>query len=212
MLFAYDMHHWLTFLTAAVLLNLAPGPDMGFILAHTVRGGRISGFTAMAGVWTGAMGHVLFAAVGLSAIIVASATAYSVVKYAGAAYLVWLGIQALRSRGGFSINTKSVDTPSLSRIFAQGVFIDLLNPKAAIFFLAFLPQFVEPGAGSVPGQLMLHGVLIIVVAAFVEPPLILMGGSLTDRLRENQRFCTWLDRSLGGFFAYLGLKLAFSER
>ncbi|BBD09745.1 LysE family translocator [Desulfovibrio ferrophilus] len=212
MLFAYDLHHWLTFLTAAVLLNIAPGPDMGFILAHTVRGGRASGFAAMAGVWTGAMGHVLFAAVGLSAIIVASATAYSVVKYAGAAYLLWLGIQALRSKGGLSLNSCSVGTTSLRRVFAQGVFIDLLNPKAAIFFLAFLPQFVEPGAGSVSSQLLLHGVLIIVVAAFVEPPLVLMGGSLTNRLRDNQRFCTWLDRSLGGFFTYLGLRLAFSER
>ena len=212
MLFAYDLHHWLTFFTAAILLNLAPGPDIGFILGHTVRGGRASGFAALLGIWTGAMGHVLFAAVGLSAIIVASATAYSMVKYAGAAYLLWLGVQALRSKGGFSVDASKVGQQSWRRIYTQGVLIDLLNPKVAIFFLAFLPQFVSPGAGPVPLQLVLHGVLIIVVAAFIEPPLILMGERITTTLRDNRRFNTWLDRSLGGFFVFLGLRLAVSER
>lgn len=212
MLFAYDLHHWLTFFTAALLLNLAPGPDIGFILAHTVRGGRPSGFAAMLGVWTGALGHVFFAAVGLSAIIMASATAYSVVKYVGAAYLLWLGVQALLSKGGFTVETRTARPQSLRRIYTQGVFIDLLNPKAAIFFLAFLPQFVVPDAGPVTWQLVLHGVLIIVVAGFVEPPLILMGDRITTTLRDNRRFGAWLDRSLGGFFVFLGLKLAASEQ
>lgn len=212
MLFAYDLHHWLTFFTAAVLLNLAPGPDIGFILGHTVRGGRASGFAALLGIWTGAMGHVLFAAVGLSAIIVASATAYGMVKYAGAAYLLWLGVQALRSKGGFSVDASTVRRQSWRRIYTQGVLIDLLNPKVAIFFLAFLPQFVAPGAGPVPLQLVLHGVLIIVVAAFIEPPIILMGERITTALRDNRRFNTWMDRSLGGFFVFLGLRLAVSER
>lgn len=212
MLFAYDLNHWLTFLTAATLLNLAPGPDVGFILAHTVRGGRAAGFAAMVGIWTGALGHVLFAAVGLSAIIVASAEAYAVVKYAGAAYLLWLGFQALRSKGGLSVETVQAGAPPLRKVFAQGVFIDLLNPKVAIFFLAFLPQFVEPGAGAVPMQLMLHGLLIIAVAACIEPFFVLAGSGLTRRLRSNRRFGLWMDRTLGGFFAYLGLRLALSER
>ncbi|WP_461209751.1 LysE family translocator [Desulfocurvus sp. DL9XJH121] len=212
MLPTYDLHHWLTFFTAAVLLNLSPGPDLGFILAHTVRRGRAGGFAAMFGIWAGAMGHVLFAALGLSAIIVASATAYGVVKYVGAAYLIWLGIQALRSKGGFHVDAQAVEPSPLSKIFTQGVLIDLLNPKVAIFFLAFLPQFVEPGAGSVPMQLMLHGVLIIVVAAFIEPFFILLGDRIGGGLRTNPRVAQWLDRGLGGFFAFLGLRLAFSER
>lgn len=214
MLFAYDLQHWLTFFTAAVLLNIAPGPDIAYILAHTVRGGRASGFAAMLGIWTGAMGHVVFAAVGLSALIVASAAAFSVVKYVGAAYLLWLGVQALRSRGGFSVDASSPgekEPASLGRTFMQGALIDLLNPKVAVFFLAFLPQFVSPDAGPVPLQLLLHGVLIIVVAAFVEPPMILMGHALTSRIRRNQRFCRWLDRSLGAFFVFLGVRLATTE-
>lgn len=210
--FTYDLHHWLTFFTAAALLNLAPGPDLGFILAHTVRRGRAGGFAAMFGIWTGAMGHVLFAALGLSAIIVASATAYSVVKYVGAAYLLWLGVQALRSRGGFHVDPAAAEPAPLWRVFTQGVLIDLLNPKVAIFFLAFLPQFVEPGAGPVAWQLMLHGVLIIVVAAFIEPPFILLGDRIGGGLRTNRRVALWLDRSLGAFFVFLGLRLATSER
>lgn len=212
MIFAYDLQHWLTFFAAAFLLNLAPGPDLAYILAHTVRGGRASGFAAMLGIWTGALGHVLFAALGLSALIVASSLAFGIVKYAGAAYLLWLGVQALRSKGGFSVDTSGAAPLSLRRTFMQGAFIDLLNPKVAIFFLAFLPQFVAPEAGPVPLQLMLHGVLIIVVAAFIEPPMILMGHAVTERLRNNKRFCTWLDRSLGAFFIFLGLRLAASER
>ncbi|MGE4291735.1 MAG: LysE family translocator [Desulfovibrio sp.] len=212
MIFAYDLQHWLTFLTAALLLNLSPGPDIGFILAHTVRGGRVSGFAAMLGVWTGAFCHVLFAAAGLSALLAASATAFSVVKYLGAAYLLWLGIQALRSRGGFQVKAENGEPARPGRVFLQGVLIDLFNPKVAIFFLAFLPQFTVPGAGSTPMQLLLHGSLIIVVAAFVEPFMVLMGDRVSTGLRQSPRFCRWMDRSLGGFFLLLGLRLAVSER
>lgn len=212
MLFAYDLHHWLTFLAAAFLLNITPGPDLGFILAHTIRGGRTCGFAAMIGVWTGAFCHVLFAAAGLSAILAASATAYTAVKYLGAAYLLWLGIQALRSRGSFSLDNTAGAAVSPGKVFLQGAFIDLLNPKVAIFFLAFLPQFVVPGAGSAPLQLLFHGVLIILVAAFIEPFFVLLAHRVSTGLRQSPRFCTWMDRSLGGFFLLLGVRLATSER
>lgn len=213
MIFAYDIQHWLTFLVAAVLLNLSPGPDMAFIIGHTVKSGRKAGLTAMAGIWVGALCHVGFAVVGLSAILATSALAFSLVKYVGAAYLVWLGIQAWRSKGenlNFDgIKDKQVST---SKIFWQGVLIDLLNPKVAIFFLAFLPQFIEPGAGLPAAQFLLHGVLIIVVAAVIEPPLILLGDRLAKRLRESIKFRIWLDRSLGSLLILLGIKLAISER
>lgn len=212
MLFAYDLQHWLTFLVAALLLNISPGPDLGFILAHTVRGGRTCGYAAMLGVWTGAFCHVLFAAVGLSAILAASATAFAVVKYLGAAYLLWLGVQALRSRGSFHVEQSSGSAVRPGRVYLQGVFIDLFNPKVAIFFLAFLPQFTVAGAGSTPLQLLLHGVLIIVVAAFVEPFFVLLGDRVSTGLRRNPRFCRWLDRSLGAFFLLLGVRLAVTDR
>ncbi len=211
-MFEYSLLHWTTFFLAAVLLNLSPGPDIAFILGQTVRGGRRSGFTAMFGIWTGAFGHVLLAAAGLSAILATSATAFSIVKWAGAAYLIWLGISALRSGGHKYIADDVNSEPALSPVFRQGVIVALLNPKVAIFFLAFLPQFVVLGAGPVWAQLFLHGSLIIVVAALVEPPLVLAGERLTSTLRKNPRMGLWLDRGLGMVFINLGVRLAFEER
>ena len=211
-MFDYTLLHWTGFLMAAIVLNLAPGPDIAFILGQTVRGGRKSGFAAMAGIWTGAFGHVLMAAAGLSAILATSAVAFSMVKWAGAVYLIWLGIQAIRSGGGKFIAEDVKTTPSLLPIYRQGVIVALLNPKVAIFFLAFLPQFVVAGAGPVWAQLFLHGVLIIVVAAFIEPPLVLAGEKLTAKLRNSPRFGLWLDRSLGTILIALGLRLAIEQR
>lgn len=210
-MFDYSLAHWATFFTAAVLLNLSPGPDMAFILGQTAKRGIQSGFSAMFGIWTGAFIHVIFAALGLSAILATSAVAFSAVKWVGAAYLIWLGIQALRSKGtNMSVNGQ-ISPKSLMKIFKQGVLVAVLNPKVAIFFLAFLPQFVEVGAGPVSAQLFLHGFLIIVVAAFVEPPLILAGGKLTGYLSNNARVSRWMDCGLGALFVWLGIKLATSD-
>ena len=211
-MFDYSLTHWVAFLTAAVLLNISPGPDMAFILGQTAKRGVKSGFLAMFGIWTGAFVHIIFAALGLSAILATSAVAFSIVKWMGAAYLVWLGIQAIRSKG-ISISVKEQDSNKRSmKIFKQGVLVAVLNPKVAIFFLAFLPQFVEAGAGPVSMQLFLHGSLIIVIAGFVEPPLILIGGKLTGYLNNNIQVSRWLDRSLGTLFIGLGIKLATSDR
>ncbi|MBV1868074.1 MAG: LysE family translocator [Marinosulfonomonas sp.] len=211
-MFDYSLLHWTTFTTAAVLLNLSPGPDIAFILSQTVRGGRKAGFAAMAGIWTGAFVHVLLAAVGLSAILATSAVAFSIVKWAGAAYLIWLGISALRSKGGSYGADVTTPVKSSTAIMRQGVMVSLLNPKVAIFFLAFLPQFVVPGAGPTWAQLFLHGILIIVVAALIEPPLVLLGERLTTKLRDNPKVGLWMDRSLGVIFVALGIRLALEQR
>ena len=208
----YSLAHWATFFTAAVLLNLSPGPDMAFILGQTAKRGMRSGFAAMFGIWTGTLIHVIFAALGLSAILATSTVAFSVVKWVGAAYLIWLGIQALRSQGTSMSADDQTSPASVQKIFKQGVLVSVLNPKVAIFFLAFLPQFVEVGAGPVSAQLFLHGILIIVIAAFVEPPLILMGSTLTGYLSNNRKVSQWMDRGLGALFIGLGIKLATSER
>jgi threonine/homoserine/homoserine lactone efflux protein len=211
-MFDYSLVHWVAFFTAAVLLNLSPGPDMAFILGQTAKGGVRSGFFAMFGIWTGAFVHVLFAALGLSAILATSAVAFSTVKWVGAAYLIWLGIQALCSKGSIVSANGQVSPKGMMRIFQQGALVAVLNPKVAVFFLAFLPQFVEVGAGPVSAQLFLHGFLIIVVAAFVEPPLILVGGKLTGYLSRNKTVSRWMDRGLGALFVGLGIKLATSDR
>ena len=211
-MFDYSFAHWSAFLAAAFLLNISPGPDLAFILSHTVKGGKKGGTAAMLGIWTGAFAHVVLAALGLTAIVATSATAFAVVKWAGVAYLAWLGFQALRSNGSILLVQGNGKRESIASVFRQGVFIDLLNPKVATFFLAFLPQFIEKGAGPVWAQLMLHGTLIIVVAAFVEPPVILLGDKVTGRLRQSRALRVWLDRVLGSVLIALGVKLAMSER
>lgn len=209
---AYDLVHWMTFLSAAALLNLAPGPDIAFILGNTVKGGTRAGFAAMLGIWTGAFVHVLLAIIGVSAILATSEIAFSIVKWAGVVYLVWIGVQMIRSSGGSFVADDVQARQTFWPIFRQGVLIDLLNPKVAIFFLAFLPQFVVPGAGSVPLQLLLHGVLIIVVAAVIEPPLVLIGGRLTERLRNSPKTAKWLDRALGALLIALAGRLLMLHR
>ena len=211
-MFDYDLAHWGAFFLAALLLNLSPGPDIAYILGHTIRGGRRAGFAAMFGIWTGAMGHVLMAAAGLSAILATSAGVFTVVKWLGAAYLIWLGIRALRSDGGGFTADEGAGSASGIGILRQGALIDLLNPKVAIFFLAFLPQFVVEGAGPAWAQLLLHGVLVIAVAGLVEPPMILAGARLTRHLHARPRIGLWLDRGLGALFIALGIRLALVQR
>jgi threonine/homoserine/homoserine lactone efflux protein len=208
----YGLIHWSAFLGAALLLNLAPGPDLAFILGHAARGGRRHGLAAMFGIWTGVLGHITFAAVGLSALIAASATAFAAVKWVGVAYLFWLGVKALRSRGGDLLGAEAARKLPLRRVFGQGVLVNLLNPKVAIFFLAFLPQFVVMGAGPVWLQILVHGVLVIAIAGLIEPPLVLLADHVTAKLRASQRLALWLDRALGGTLIALGVGLAATRR
>ncbi|NKB36889.1 MAG: LysE family translocator [Gammaproteobacteria bacterium] len=211
-MFDYTLAHWSTFLVAAILLNLSPGPDIAFILAQTARNGQRSGFAAMFGIWGGAFLHVLLATAGLSAILATSITAFTLVKCVGALYLVWLGIQSIKSNGASYSSDTDVKQSSNLEIFKQGVLVATLNPKVAIFFLAFLPQFVVEGAGPASAQLFLHGSLIIVISAFIEPPLVILGAKLTKYLSDNSQFAAWMDRGLGALFIGLGVRLAMSER
>lgn len=200
---------------ATFALNAAPGPDLGYIFAQTLKNGRAGGIAAMLGIWTGAFGHVLMAALGLSAILATSATVFAVVKWVGAAYLVWIGVDTLRSvsrpqsnSAGDSSVPQAVAPARASMIFRQGALIALLNPKTAIFFLAFLPQFVVEGAGSTGQQLFLHGVLVIAIAALIDPWLVLLGSRLNSHLNSDTRFNRWANRVLGGVFIALGARLA----
>lgn len=210
--FDYSLAHWATFLTAATLLNLSPGPDIAFILGQTAKSGLRAGFAAMLGIWTGAFLHVLLAALGLSAILATSATAFTVVKWLGAAYLIWLGVQAWRAGGNAFASDLHVSASRDIAIFRQGILVAALNPKVAVFFLAFLPQFVVAGAGPASAQLFLHGSLIIGVAALIEPPLVLAGAKLARWLKHTPRAGLWMNRGLGTLFVGLGIRLALSER
>ncbi|MHB0775043.1 LysE family translocator [Halomonas sp. WWR20] len=210
-MFDYTLAHWITFFSAAVLLNLSPGPDMAFILGQTARGGIRNGAAAMFGIWGGAFVHVLLAALGLSAILATSALAFSMVKWLGAAYLIWLGLQALLTKEStFSVGESSRET-GLWATFRQGLLVAALNPKVAIFFLAFLPQFTVEDAGPISAQLFLHGCLIIAVAALVEPPLVYLGAKLATALKKHPRVGLWMEKSLGIILVALGMRLAASD-
>ena len=142
---------------AALLLILTPGPDMTFFLGQTIAAGRARGFAAMLGACTGLLGHAMLAAFGLSALLLASATAFTVAKIAGVAYLVWLAIEAIRRGSALTLSPDSGERPSLGRVFAMGIAINLLNPKIVMFFLTFLPQFVSADDAQASGKLLFLG-------------------------------------------------------
>lgn len=205
-----DLSFWLLFFSAALALNLSPGPDLLYVLSRTLTGGRRLGLVSTLGVCTGALVHVAAAALGLSAILATSAVAFAVVKYVGAAYLIYLGFQALRSTGGVRIEARA--PVSAWRAFRQGVLVDVLNPKAAIFFMAFLPQFVRPDHGAVALQLFVLGVLVVLVAIIVECALVLLATRASQALRSHQAVGRWLDRVMGSLLVGLGVRLGLSEQ
>lgn len=203
-----DYSFWLLFFSTALALNIAPGPDLLYILTKTVANGKKVGVASALGVCTGALVHVFAAAVGLSAVLASSALAFTVVKYIGAGYLLYLAWQSFSSAGSLlNIESQTVPKETAMAAFKQGVMVDILNPKVAIFFMAFLPQFVREGYGEVPFQLMYLGLLIIVVAIIVEVIYVLAASILTQKLRSSQRFSLWLERFVGTVFVVLGVKL-----
>lgn len=204
--------YWLLFLSAAFAIDIAPGPDMIYIISKTIAQGRKIGFASSLGVCAGALVHISAAALGLSAILATSALAFSVVKFAGAGYLVYLGIQALLSKGETFDNIaddQSVSTPW--ETFKQGALIDVLNPKVAIFFMAFLPQFIRPGMGSTPFQIIELGIIVILMAIVVEFTIVLLAAQATELFRKNRKLSVWLDRILGTVLIGLAARLLFSE-
>lgn len=197
------------FLSGVALLCVAPGTDTAYLLARTIAQGRRIGVVSALGVITGAGVHVVGAAAGVSAILAASATAFMVVKIAGAFYLIWLGIQALRSKGGISVEQR-VGAPEISarRAFWQGVMVDVLNPKVAVFFLAFLPQFVDPALGAAWWQMLTLGGIVLAAGFAWDVMLVLAAERMTAGLRRRPGLARWLDRALGSVLIALGLRLA----
>ncbi|MFK7964919.1 MAG: LysE family translocator [Burkholderiaceae bacterium] len=201
----------LIFVGAVVLLVITPGPDMAFMLARTIAQGRRAGALAAVGINAGAYVHVLASVLGLTAILATSSWAFTVVKWVGAAYLIWLGIQAFRAPPmTLAMDAGRRRRINRSAIFWQGLISDALNPKVAIFFMAFLPQFVDPGSNtvSVTEQLLMLGVTCNVIALVINLILIQLAGLATGSLRSNQRVSVWLNRLMGTVFIALGVRLA----
>jgi len=208
-----DLTYWILFLGAALALNLSPGPDLIYVVSRTIAQGTKVGLASAAGLWTGAFMHVLAVAFGLSTLLMTSAKAFAAVKYAGAAYLAYLGIQALRSRGiNFDLPARREPMITPAQAYRHGILVDLLNPKVAIFFMAFLPQFVRPDHGNTSMQLVGLGALVILVAIPVECFFVVAAARTTGFLRQHPKTSVALDRLLGSILVTLGLRLAFFEQ
>ncbi|MEU6997153.1 LysE family translocator [Nonomuraea sp. NPDC046570] len=191
------------FCVATMALLLVPGPAVVYIVTRSVAQGRSAGFVSVLGIHAGSIVHVLAAALGISALLAASATAFTVVKYLGVAYLVYLGLRKLLTRGGDDGEPAKAEEHSRTRLFWEGFVVSVLNPKTAIFFLAFLPQFVDPAAGPVAAQIAVLGVLWIMLGIASDGAYALLASVLAGRLRNSARARRRLD--VGSGLVYLGL-------
>lgn len=199
-----------TFLIAALALNLSPGPDMLYVIGRSVGQGRKAGIVSSLGVFVGCWVHILAAAVGIAALLRSSPVAFNVVRYVGAAYLIYLGIRMLAQKA--DLTSQQLKTQSLGAIFRQGAITNMLNPKVAIFFLAFLPQFIDAQRGSVALQIVVLGLIFNVGGTLVNLAVAYAGGTLGELLRRNQSIARLQRRFTGLIFMGLGLRLAWQKR
>ncbi len=178
-----DPAHLSLFFAAAFLLAITPGPGIFYVLARSLAGGHKEGSISALGTFVGGLVHVLAAALGLSAILAASATAFNVVKYAGAFYLVYLGIRMIQTR---SVQMNESDSIRPARdSFVQGIWTEVLNPKTALFFLAFIPQFVSPARGHIFLQFTMLGIMSVMLNTLADLTVALGAGFISDKLKAN---------------------------
>jgi threonine/homoserine/homoserine lactone efflux protein len=200
----------LIFVSAAALLLAIPGPAVFYIVGRSIGQGRNAGLVSALGIGVGTLIHTLAAAVGLSALLVSSSTAFRVVKYLGAAYLVYLGIQRLRSKQPLAAaSDTTAPQATLARVFSQGIVVNVLNPKTALFFFAFLPQFIDPARGHVATQILSLGVLFACMGTTSDSLWALFSGSVAGWLRNNQRWMRNERYVSGGILISLGVATAF---
>ena len=199
------------FAGASLVLSVTPGPAVLYVVTRTLAQGKRAGLASVAGVALGNLGNAIGASIGLAALFAVSSLAFTIVKFAGAGYLVWLGIQALRSPGS-TTGASTFETPRFGRIFRDGFLVALLNPKTALFFAAFLPQFIDP-AGSAIAQSAALGALFVAIAATSDALYVMAAGAASPALRRGGGGRSWGRYLAAG--AYLGLAfftVAFSSR
>ena len=199
----------LLFVTGAIILLVIPGPAVLYVVSRSIGHGRPAGLVSAMGITVGTLFHVAAATLGLSALLASSALAFQFVKYIGAAYLIYLGIRVLRG-GGVDAQHAIADQRRLRSVFGQGVLVNLLNPKTALFFLAFLPQFVDPARGHATLQILQLGVLFALMGWLSDSAWALLAGTLAGRLRGSARLRRVQCNVSGGALIALGLASAFS--
>ncbi|WP_038972870.1 LysE family translocator [Bradyrhizobium genomosp. III] len=199
------------FILSGVLLNITPGPDSVYVIGRSMQMGWRGGAAAAFGISCGCFVHVAAAAIGLSALLMASSTAFSILKLVGAAYLVFTGLQMLWSRPVLATAIEEPVRSSLRRVLLQGVFTNALNPKVALFFLAFLPQFVAADSPHKPLAFLTLGLIFISTGTLWCLVLAAFAAKAAHRLRESEGVIAWVNRALGGLFIYLGIRVAMLE-
>lgn len=195
------------FVAAAIALLLTPGPAVLYIVTRSIEQGRIAGLASVLGICTGTLVHVLAATLGLSALLLSSALAFMTVRYLGAAYLIVLGIQTLMKRDVPETDI-DVERAGLHRVFAQGVIVNVLNPHTALFFFAFLPQFVNPAGGHVPRQMMTLGLLFVGLSAATDSVWAITAGTAGDWIKQHPSFTRGQRYVTGGALIGLGAAAA----
>ena len=212
----FGIHDLTLFIVSGLLLNIMPGPDSLLIMARSATQGWRAGCAAALGIGAGTMVHIGAAALGLSALLATSATAFTVVKWIGAAYIVWCGIGMLRKRGqpDHAGNGSTAPAPALPlrRIFAQGFLTNVLNPKVALFFLAFVPQFIAADAANKPLAFIILGCIFNFNGMLWCNGLALFTAFASKKLNLKPLLALWLNRVTGSLFLALGVRLALSEQ
>ncbi len=199
------------FMGAALALNVTPGPSIAYVMSRSFGEGQTAGLVSALGLGTGSLLHAIAATLGLSAVVAYSPMAYAVVKYVGAAYLVYLGVGLVRQRTALLVEVVP-PRRSLRRVYWQGVLTEILNPKIALFFLAFLPQFVDPARGSVAGQTLFFGLLFHVTGVPINLLVAVAGSAIAAAFSRNPLLEGIRNCLSGTVLIGLGVRLALSER
>src|SRR2546421_10479952 len=199
----------LLFVTGAAILLVIPGPAVTYVVSRSIGHGRAAGLVSVLGIVTGTLCHVVAAALGISALLASSAVAFQFVKYLGAAYLVYLGIKTLRRKDEQLVEAATGET-KLIRLYGQGLLVNVLNPKTGLFFLAFLPQFVDPTRGHVTLQILQLGILFAAMGWCSDSTYALIAGTVAESIRGSLRLRRIQRNVSGGGLIALGLASAFS--
>ncbi|WP_341898052.1 LysE family translocator [Ferrovibrio terrae] len=207
-----DLATLLTFAAAAFALVVTPGPDMLLIMTRSVAQGRIAGFVTLAGISVGCYFHAVIAGLSLSGVLLLAPVMFEIIRWAGAAYLLYLAVQALRGSGGFQPPAGDAPAVPLLALFRQGLLTNILNPKVALFFLALFPQFMQPDPDTAVTQALILASVLNVAGGIVNGAIILAAGRLGEFLGARPGFVRWQNRLLGGVFALLALRLALDAR
>ncbi|AMA73163.1 LysE family translocator [Aneurinibacillus thermoaerophilus] len=207
-----EISHVLYFAAVSAMLTLAPGPDILFVITQSVSQGKKAGIATALGLCSGVTVHTLAAAFGISAILYQSTVAFQALKYAGACYLLYLAWQAFKEKDAPLLPVEAITEYKLGALYRRGILMNVLNPKVSLFFLAFLPQFVTPGAGNNALQMIVLGFVFMIQAIIIFSVVALLSGSVGQKILHNATISKYVNLAKAIIFSLIGIQLALSEK